>query len=46
MFLVAVAKRNIAQIWLVNTSMLVRVTDGGLCARVTPAIAFDYTFER
>jgi hypothetical protein len=29
-----------------NTNMLIRVTDSGLRARVTPAISLDYDFDR
>jgi hypothetical protein len=45
MFVVAGAKWNVGQSWLLNTNLLIRVTDGGLRARITPAISFDYTFE-
>jgi hypothetical protein len=40
------AKWNIADTWLLYTSLLFRVTDGGLRGRVTPSIAFGYDFER
>ncbi|MGH9158713.1 MAG: hypothetical protein ACRD2X_01840 [Vicinamibacteraceae bacterium] len=43
---VAGAKWNIASTWLLNTSLLFRVTDGGLRGRVTPAISLGYDFER
>jgi hypothetical protein len=46
MFFVTGAKWNLAKSWLVNTSMLIRVTDAGLRARVTPTISLDYAFER
>jgi hypothetical protein len=45
-FLVTGAKWNLARSWLLNTSVLIRVTDAGLRARVTPAISIDYAFER
>jgi hypothetical protein len=44
--LVAGAKWNVARSWLLNTNMLIRVTDSGLRARVTPAISLDYDFDR
>jgi hypothetical protein len=28
-----------------NTNLLIRVTDAGLRARVTPAVSIDYAFE-
>ena len=43
---VAGAKWNVANSWLVYTSLLFRVTDGGLTGRVTPSISFGYDFER
>jgi hypothetical protein len=46
MFFVTGAKWNLARSWLLNTSLLVRVTDAGLRARVTPSISIDYAFER
>jgi hypothetical protein len=45
-FLVAGAKWNVARSWLVNTNLLIRVTDAGLRSRMTPAISIDYSFER
>jgi len=45
-FFVTGAKWNVARSWLVNTNLLVRVTDAGLRARLTPAISIDYSFER
>jgi len=45
-FLVAGAKWNLATSWLLNTNLLIRATDAGLRARVTPAISLDYAFER
>jgi len=43
---VAGAKWNVANTWLLYTSLLFRVTDGGLSGRVTPSISFGYDFER
>ena len=37
-------KWNAGSNWLLNASLLVRLTDVGLRARVTPSIAVDYTF--
>ena len=45
-FFVTGAKWNVASSWLVNANLLVRVTDAGLRARVTPAISIDYSFEQ
>jgi len=45
-FLVTGAKWNLAKSWLLNTNLLIRATDAGLRARVTPAISIDYAFER
>jgi hypothetical protein len=39
-------KWNIGGSWLLNTSLLMRVTDAGLRSAFTPAIAFDYAPER
>jgi hypothetical protein len=44
-FLVAGAKWNLVSSWLLNTSLLVRVTDPGLRARLVPTISIDYAFE-
>lgn len=44
--LVAGAKWNVSRSWLLNTNMLIRVTDSGLRARVTPAVSLDYDFDR
>jgi hypothetical protein len=38
------AKWNVGSSWLLNTNLLIRVTDGGLRARMTPAISLDYDF--
>ena len=46
MFMVTGAKWNVSGSWLLNTNLLIRVTDAGLRARVTPAISLDYAFER
>jgi hypothetical protein len=46
LFVVTGAKWNVASSWLLNTNLLIRVTDAGLRARVTPAISLDYAFER
>lgn len=46
MFVVTGAKWNIARSWLLNGNLLIRVTDAGLRAAVTPAISLDYGFER
>jgi hypothetical protein len=45
-FLVTGAKWNVGGTWLLNTNLLIRLTDAGLRARVTPAISLDYAFER
>jgi len=45
-FFVTGAKWNVARSWLVNTNLLIRVTDAGLRARLTPAVSIDYSFER
>lgn len=44
-FFVTGAKWNVASSWLVNANLLIRVTDAGLRASVTPAISLDYSFE-
>ena len=46
MFIVTGAKWNLARSWLLNTNLLMRLTDTGLSARVTPSISIDYGFER
>ena len=38
------AKWNVGSSWLLNTNLLIRLTDGGLRARVTPAVSLDYDF--
>jgi hypothetical protein len=38
------AKWNVGGSWLLNTNLLIRVTDGGLRSRVTPAVSLDYDF--
>jgi hypothetical protein len=45
-FFVTGAKWNVARSWLVNANLLVRVTDAGLRARLTPALSIDYSFEK
>jgi hypothetical protein len=38
------AKWNVGGSWLLNTNLLIRLTDGGLRSRVTPAVSLDYDF--
>jgi hypothetical protein len=45
-FMVTGAKWNVGGTWLLNTNLLIRLTDAGLRARVTPAVSLDYAFER
>jgi hypothetical protein len=45
-FLVTGAKWNVGGTWLLNTNLLIRLTDAGLRARVTPAVSIDYAFDR
>jgi hypothetical protein len=45
-FMVTGAKWNVSGTWLLNTNLLIRLTDAGLRARVTPAVSLDYAFER
>ncbi len=45
-FLVTGAKWNLVHSWPVNANLLIRLTDAGLRARVTPAISLDYAFDR
>jgi hypothetical protein len=45
-FIATGAKWNLGGPWLLNTSLLIRVTDAGLRARVTPALSIDYAFQR
>lgn len=42
-FLVMGAKWNVAGGWMLNTSLLMRLSDAGLRATVTPGISLDYT---
>ena len=42
-FLVTGAKWNVAGGWMLNTSLLMRLSDTGLRATVTPGISLDYT---
>ena len=44
-YLVTGAKFNVYKSWLVNASVLTRLTDTGLRARFTPSIAIDYARE-
>ncbi len=46
MFVVTGAKWNVGGSCLLNTSLLIRLTDTGLRAIVTPTISFDYSFKR
>jgi len=46
MFVATGAKWNVARTWLLNTSLLIRVTDAGLRSRITPSISVDYTFDK
>jgi hypothetical protein len=45
MFIVTGAKWNLTRSWMLNTSVLMRMTDVGLRARFTPAISLDHAFE-
>jgi hypothetical protein len=45
-FFITGARWNVARSWLLNTNILVRLSDAGLRATVTPAISLDYAFER
>jgi hypothetical protein len=42
--MLAGAKWNVARSWLLNTSMLIRLTDAGLRPRLTPSLSFEYAF--
>jgi len=46
LFVVVGAKWNIARSWLLNSSVLVRVTDAGLRSAFTPSLSVDYALER
>jgi hypothetical protein len=46
MFVVTGAKWNVSRSWLLNTNLLIRVTDAGLRAAVTPSVSIDYGFQR
>ena len=46
MFVVTGAKWNLTGSWLLNANVLIRMTDTGLSARVTPSLSIDYGFER
>jgi hypothetical protein len=44
--LVTGAKRNVGRSYMLNASLLIRLTDSGLTARVVPSVTLDYTFQR
>jgi Putative MetA-pathway of phenol degradation len=44
--LVTGAKWNLTRSYMLNTSLLIRLTDTGLTARVVPSVTLDYTFQR
>jgi hypothetical protein len=44
--LVTGAKWNLTRSYMLNASLLIRLTDSGLTARVVPSITIDYTFQR
>jgi hypothetical protein len=46
LFVVTGAKWNVGGSWLLNTNLLIRVTNAGLRAIVTPAVSLDYSFKR
>lgn len=39
-------KWNVAESWLLNANLLIRLTDTGLSSRITPSLSFDYVFGR
>jgi hypothetical protein len=41
---VAGMRWNVTGTWLVNSYIVVPITDGGLHARPTPAFSIDYSF--
>lgn len=43
---VAGMKWNVGSTWLLHANVLMPLTDSGLTARLTPTIAFDYSFTR
>jgi hypothetical protein len=45
-FFVVGAKWNLRESWLLNTNLLIRASDAGLRARITPAVVLDYDFLR
>lgn len=45
-FAVAGFKWNVGGTWLVHGNVLFPITESGLTARITPAIALDYSFTR
>ena len=46
LFIVTGAKWNLTGSWMLNTSLLMRVTDAGLRAAVTPGVSIDYAVTR
>jgi hypothetical protein len=44
--LVTGAKWNVGRSYMLNASLLIRLTDSGLTARVVPSVTLDYTFQR
>ena len=46
LFAVTGVKWNLTRSWLLNSNVLIRLTDTGLSARVTPSLSLDYGFER
>ena len=45
-FAVAGVKWNVGGTWLLQANVLVPLTDSGLTTKVTPNVAFDYSFAR
>ncbi len=45
-FAVGGVKWNVSSTWLVHANVLVPLLDNGLTARLTPAVAVDYSFTR
>lgn len=45
-FSVAGFKWNVSGTWLLHGHVMLPVSDGGLTARITPAVALDYSFTR
>ena len=42
MFAVTGVKWNVTGSWMLNANLLIRVTDAGLRAAVTPGVSLDY----